>query len=341
MLSFFIFLWYNTHRMIGKERDPLQKSNITVKDLARLCGVSIGTVDRAINDRRGISKETRDRILETARAYGFVKNQSASSLSSGRSNTIGVIIFNLKSEYFADALSAIEEEARREGYNTMIMLSGYDAETEMECARRMTAIHIAGLIVFSVLKDPSFYVELQNNGTPVVALGNPIGGGIPFVGIDDRAAMRTSCQYVLSRGYERVLYVAPLLEKAKHQNIAAQSLRYAGFLDAIEGTNTSYTVIDTYDTYRTHFPTLDSAKTALICPSDTYTLHCLELFYDQTPTVGIMGFDRFLTLGRLLPRLSGITYSYHDIGAAAVHVLLADQREDVLLPFTLIPGETV
>lgn len=322
----------------------MQKSTITVKDLARLCGVSIGTVDRAINDRTGISPETRDRILATAREHGFVKNQSARTLSSGRSNTIGVIIFNLKSEYFADTLTAIEEEARKQGYNTMIMLSGYDAQTEMECAQRMAAIHVAGLLVFSVLKDPSFYVTLQKNGTPVVALGNPIGGGIPFVGIDDRAAMAASCQYVLSRGYEHVVYVAPLLEKEDAQNIAAQSLRYRGFRETMQDTNTTWQVLDTYESYRTQLTELDTVqkRTALVCPSDTYTLHCLELFANRTPQIGIMGFDRLLTLGRLLPRLSCITYASHDIGATAVRVVLdTTKTEDVLLPFTLIPGETV
>lgn len=325
--------------MIGKERDPLQKSNITVKDLARLCGVSIGTVDRAINDRPGISQKTRERILQTAHEYGFVKNQSARTLRSGRSNTIGVIIFNLKSEYFANALTAIEEKARREGYNTMIMLSDYDAETEMECARRMASMHIAGLIAFSVLRDPSFYVELQKSGTPVVALGNPIGGGIPFVGIDDRAAMEASCAYVLSRGYQRIVYVAPLLEKAKTQNIAAQSRRYEGFLAAMAQANVTMQVLNTYESYRESLAEIDTGaqSTAFLCPSDTYTLRCLELFRPDPPAVGIMG----LTIGRLLPRLSGITYSSHDIGAAAVQVLLADTREDVLLPFTLVHGETV
>jgi len=321
----------------------LQQSNITVKDLARICGVSIGTVDRAINNRKGISPETRQKILDAAKEHGFVKNQSAISLSSGRSHTIGVIIFNLKSEYFASILTSIEEEARRNGYNTIIMLSGYDADTEIDCARRMAAMHVAGLIVFSVLKNTDFYTELQKNGTPVVAVGNPIGPGIPFVGIDDFQAMRTSCQYVLSRGYRHLVYVAPLLEKEQSQNITAQSRRYAAFLETVQENNDlTWHTIDTYDKYHNHFSEYlsESQRTALICPSDSYTLRCLELF-SRCKQLGIMGFDRFPTLERLLPKLSSITYSSYDIGLAAAHVILDSTSDDILIPFSLIPGETI
>ena len=321
----------------------MQHSNITVKDLARICGVSIGTVDRAINNRKGISPETRRRILETAEEYGFVKNQSACSLSSGRSSTIGVIIFNLKSEYFSSILTSIEEEARHSGHTTMIMLSHYDADTEMECARRMVAMNVAGIIVFSVLKNTDFYTELQKNGTPVVAVGNPIGSGIPFVGINDRLAMNASCRYVLSKGYRHLVYIAPVLEKRTEQNISAQENRYAGFLEAVQNApDVTWHVVDTYEEYRSRLPEVHphDRPTALICSSDTFTLRCLEVFRNTEGT-GIMGFDRFPTLEQLLPKLSGIAYSSKDIGIAAAHVILDAAYSDVLLPFEVIPGETV
>ena len=74
----------------------MSSRKITVKDLAQLCGVSIGTIDRAINNRGGINPETKQKILDAAAKYGYVKNQNARTLSSGSSNLIGVIIFNLK-----------------------------------------------------------------------------------------------------------------------------------------------------------------------------------------------------------------------------------------------------
>ena len=151
----------------------------------------------------------------------------------GSSNLIGVIIFNLKNEFPSALLTSIEAEASRRGYSTLIMLSNYSEKTERDCVTRMRSMNVAGIIAMSVVTDSGYYESLIHGGTRIVAVGNRIVGDIPYVGIDDRAAMRASTEYVLARGYERLVYVAPLLEKAATQNIGAQSERFSGFLDAI------------------------------------------------------------------------------------------------------------
>ncbi len=101
-------------------------------------------------------------------------------------------------------------------------------------------------------------------------------------------------------------------------------------------------MVDTYEEYQNHLTEVipEDRPTALICSSDSFTLRCLEVFRNAKQT-GIMGFDRFPTLEQLLPKLSGIAYSSKDIGIAAAHVILNATHSDVLLPFEVIPGETV
>ena len=315
-------------------------TRITVKDLARLCGVSIGTVDRAINNRGGINPETKKKILDTAAEYGFVKNLNAISLSLGKPNLIGVIITNLKNEFLTTLLTAIESEASARGYSTLIMLSNYSPESERECAERMRSMNIAGLIVLPVISDPGYYLNIVRTGIPVVTVGNRIEG-IPFVGIDDFGAMKRGTEFVLSRGYRRLYYVAPLLEKAGRQNISAQTMRRDGFLAAASGVE--YSLVDNYSAYDELLSSLqsgslgsDEKRTALICPSDAYTIDCLPLVGDR---VGIMGFDRLPMIGRLIPELAGIVYPTADIGKAAVASLLGEPAK--IFPFELFPGETV
>lgn len=322
-------------------------SRITVKDLARLCKVSIGTVDRAINDRGGINPETRRKILETAEEYGFVKNQNAQSLSSGRSKLLGVIMTNLKNEFLTTLLSAIEAEAALCGYSAIIMLSNYSPERELECVERMRAMNIAGLIVFPVISDPSHYRRMIKLGTPVITVGNQIEG-IPYVGIDDFDAMKRGTEFVLSRGYERLIYVSPLLEKSVTQNISAQLLRRDGFLEAAEG-KAELRMIDCYDKYSELLSELKEArsdsedkKTALICTSDAYTIACLPLVGKR---LGIMGFDRLTTIGTLIPSLAGIVYPAAEIGKAAVRLMLKVDRDapmqKILFESEVFGGETV
>ena len=328
----------------------LSNSRITVKDLARICGVSIGTVDRAINGRGGINPDTKKRILDAAEANGFVKNQTALSLSSGRSALIGVIITDLSNEFLTTILTAIESEASPRGFSTLIMMSKYDPERELECAARMRSMNIAGLIVFPVTLDPGYYLDMIRRGIPVVTIGNR-ADGIPFAGIDDFAAMKEGTGYVLSRGYRRLIYAAPLLQKTS-QNIRAQLLRRDGFLAAVESfgsgaeADVEYHVVDSYDKYRRMLAELESgagrdcsfdAGTALICPSDTYTADCLPLVRGR---YGLMGFDRLPLIGRLIPELAGVAYPTAEIGKAAVGILL-DRTDSILLPFKIVPGETI
>ena len=326
-------------------------SPITVKDLARICGVSIGTVDRAINDRKGISPDTKKRILATAEQYGFVKNQNALTLSSGKSRNIGVIIFSLGNEYFTTLLTAIEKEARECGYATIIMMSNYSAESEIECARKMYAMNVAGLIVFSVLESAEFYTSFIRAGIPVVSVGNRLKEHrnirIPFAGIDDYSAMKASTEYVISRGYRKLIYVAPVLEKGSTQNISAQTLRYEGFLDTVRSRGVNYDVIADYSAYGSSFLQLEpqrAERTALLCPSDSYTLKCLSVHWiSRSPEnrFGIMGFDRFPTVSAILPRLSGISYSTEEIGIRAARLLFEENPEDAIIPYEIVEGETL
>jgi len=289
--------------------------------------------------------------MKAAEECGFVKNQNALTLSSGKSRNIGVLIFNLKSEYFTSLLMAIEGEARSKGYATVIMMSNYNPETEMECVRRMLSMNVAGIIVFSVLSDGSFYADIAERGTPVVAVGNrisaPDGRTIPYVGIDDFSAMKASCEYVLSKGYRNLVYVAPLLQKKETQNISAQTARMEGFLDAVNHADgITYRIIADYGSYEALFASLSSEPegTALICPSDAFTLRCLTecgVTARNGSRIGIMGFDRFPMFNTILPKLSGVAYSTQNIGEQAARLLFEEKAEDAIIPFEIVSGETV
>lgn len=324
------------------------ENKITVKDLARLCGVSIGTVDRAINNRGGISDKTKRLILETADKYGYVKNENALALASGQSRLIGVIIFNLYSEYFSILLTSIENSARRLGYTPVIMLSGIDAPTELDCAAKLTAMNVCGIITCSCLPQPSVYTELVARGVPVAAVANRIDADIPYIGIDNRAAMRDSAAYVLSKGYEHIIYVAPVLEKREKENIGAQGERYDGFLDTMRAfPDVRTTIVGSRRDYmkQVYEAARDmSLRHAVICSSDSYTIQCLRMFGDRLKPhgeLGLMGFDHIETLEILYPGLSTVAYPTDRIGDAAVEAVISKSERDVIFDYSIINGETI
>lgn len=321
---------------------PIPHKKITVKDLAKICGVSIGTVDRAINNRGRISHKTKALVMEAVEKYGFVRDQTARTLSSGKSHLIGIVIFTLANEYFSTLLTAIEKEARLRGYATMIMISSYDADTEKACVHQLLSMNVSAILVTSVLQSAEFYQEIQDKGTPVVALTNrfPERQNIPFIGIDDELAMQEGTKAVLSQDYQHILYVAPILQMQGKENISAQEMRLSGFLNAMKNSGVSYTLIDSYERYNALQKFSSSLKTAVICASDHYTVQCIHLWGIQK--YGIMGFDHTKTLDTLFPSLTTIFCSAEEIGKTAVSYVIEQKKElSVILPFSFIQGSSI
>ena len=314
------------------------KKRITVKDLARICGVSIGTVDRALNGRGRINPETREKVLSAAKEHGYIKNHLARTLSSGKSDIIGVIVPNLRSEYFSALLTGIGEAARERGLATIFMTSDYSADTERDCALRLLSLNPAGIIVCSVLIDSEFYRDIIKNGTPVAAVANRLEG-IPHVGINDYAAAHAAARHIVSHGYGHIYYISPALSK-QNQNISAQAERLRGFSDAAAESNVMSTVISSSKELEALSP-LGAQKTALMCSSDAYTIRCIVKFREliEGGQLGLMGFDNLESLRVLVPGIATVSYNTHNIGVAAVRTLFDVSGE--LFPFTIIEGSTI
>mgnify|MGYP003529424079 CR=1 FL=1 len=95
---------------------------ITTKDLAKICGVSRTTVHRALSDTGRINPQTKDLILQTAKEYDYRPDLLARGLVKGQTYNIGVVVLDVNNRYFAQMLSAIEAEARKQGYFVNITL---------------------------------------------------------------------------------------------------------------------------------------------------------------------------------------------------------------------------
>ena len=140
---------------------------ITSMELARVCGISRGTVDRALKGRPGVNKATRERVLAAAQKYGYRPNLIGQTLVSGKSNTIGVILFDFSHDFFAELYSEFEQTADQYGFVTFPVLSYHNPEREMECIRRLLDRRVDGIIMLPVNKDEAFENFLLSLPIPV------------------------------------------------------------------------------------------------------------------------------------------------------------------------------
>lgn len=327
---------------------------ITIKEIAELCGVSIGTVDRALNGRPGISEKTKQKILQVAREHRYLPDHTARSLARGRTMTIGVVLFDLYNRSFAQLTNAIESRARELGYVVHLTLTGKDREVEKTCIRQLVQRKADGVILFPVNQGPEFESELASFDTPIVTICNYLSDRWPYIGIDDRKAMKDAADYVWQKGYRRYVYICPPLAYRGASNIFTQERRWMGFLEALhERKNRLRPILIQEKNYLDALERVNLSgpgKTAVVCSCDAYALevmHHLKSKGIRVPEdVGVMGFDNIDTLKYVFPRLTTVHYDMEEFGIRAVDCLATWLETGAppsvpLSGYRIIEGETI
>lgn len=276
---------------------------ITTARLAKICGVSQGTVDRALNGRGDINPETKQRILDTANKYGYRTS------THGVPEVIGIIVFDLDNRYFSDLVTAIEAEGAKRGYTTAVLLSHRDKTREIECIETLYAMGVSGICLCPINKGEDFERFMLSLNMPVVTVGNRLSG-VTYVGIDNFSAVGETVEHVAKKGYEKLLYVAPDIDY-EGTNADAPHLRIEGFCARAQKLSLEHQVIYGLE----KVPDLCN-NTAVICSSDHYALSLMDKA--KSCGAGIMGFDNIKLLDRLNIPLDSVAY---DTSSAATSVL--------------------
>ncbi|MBQ9801850.1 MAG: LacI family DNA-binding transcriptional regulator [Clostridia bacterium] len=280
---------------------------ITTAELAKICGVSQGTVDRALNNRADIKAETKQHILRVAREYGY-RDLVAPPRPERSVGQIGIVIFNLNNEYFSRLVTEIEFILRGLGLSAVVMMTHYDRQCEIECIRNLYNMGVKGIILCSIGSGVEYHNYLNLFRVPIVAVGNNIGG-VPYVGVNDRAAMQDMTERVLGEGYQNIIYFSPAL---RYPNAHSQRARYEGFLRTVGEKN--HTVLtDIGDIQQAY-----DRSTAIICSTDYYALQV----YFKAKGVRITGFDNLDIMEKYGIEIDSVGYSAAEVAKTAVDIIL-------------------
>lgn len=327
---------------------------VTTIEIAKICGVSRGTVDRVLNNRSGVNPQTREKVLQAAQQLGYRPHFIARSLAKGRTMTIGVVVFDLKNSFFTQLVNSIEARAREAGYFVYLTLTNKDAELEKKCLEHLAGRQVDGLILCPVNKGKAYEEYLTKLDIPVVAVANRLSRQIPYVGIDDCRAMKDAVKYVLEKGYREIVYISPALSSGKKVNIYAQQQRYLGLQEAVKTFDGNVDIIlaDTKE-FKAVLDKMDFCKgerRAILCSSDIYALETLSYFKARELGIphdaGLMGFDSIEMLKYVEPAITTVSYPIGDIGQKAMDVLIGrmeghDARKEVILEHRIVQGTSL
>jgi len=303
---------------------------VTSKTIAEVCKVSRGTVDRALNGREGINPDTKEYILGVAKRLGYRPNFIASSLSKGKTMTIGIVEFDLYNQFFAHLLNNMEIKARELGYFVYITLTNKSLDTEKQCITHLMDRKVDGIILCSVNIDPKFGDYLKNLSVPIVTIGNRISDKLSYVGIDDYKGAKDTIKYIESKRYSKVIYISPPLSYRNTMNIYAQEQRFLGVLDGISESNLdkNATIIDHkyFENILIPMKFNSKEKTAIMCSSDIIALEVLNILKQKDLNVprdvGLIGFDNIDILKYVTPSISTVDFPVDETGRMVIECLI-------------------
>lgn len=185
-----------------------RQGGVTIKDVARAAQVSVATVSRALNGHHNVTPDVRRRVEAAAAQLRYVPHAAARSLSSRRTQTLGVVLPDLHGEYFSELLRGIDQVARAAGLH--LLVSSYQGHPEAQgAALRTLRGRVDGLLVMSPFAGLLPAPETGDHATlPMVLINSPAAPGSDALCIDNEAGARAMVGHLLACGHRRIAFIA-------------------------------------------------------------------------------------------------------------------------------------
>jgi len=304
----------------------------TIQHIADELKLTPATVSRALSDHPRISAETKKLVQETATRLNYRRNRIASSLRTGRSHTIGVIIPSARINFFGSVVHGIETLASEYGYHTLIYQSEETAEFEIKAIEAFLGARVDGILA-SIAKgatDFSHYTDLKKRNVPLVLFDRSNDSlNIPSIVIDDYKGGYLATEHLISQGYKRIAHLAGPQQFQTFQN------RLRGYKDALRAHNMACDdeLIYTGDLSiaegkkaTDYFLALNNRPDAVFAVEDFSALGVLKRSKEKEVKIpeelGIIGFANEDFDEHITPTLSSIDQQTIQMGREAFNMLL-------------------
>jgi LacI family transcriptional regulator len=326
---------------------------IGIRDVAKLAGVSTGTVSRVLNDHPSVTDELRVRVRGIIEQLGYMPDPSARSMRSKVSRLIGIVIPDLTNPFFSELVQSAEQAAARHRYNIIVMTSFDHADKEADRIGQLTSRKVDGIIL---VPSNDFHTLKLPKGLPIVIVDRLLPG-YSGIAADHRSGVRLGVEHLVKLGHRRIGFIS-----GPKDSIPAND-RLKGYLDAMEGAgeltggkqNAVPLIAEAafdYESGRSAGNYLlararHERPTAIFASSDQQAIGCMRAAHDLgipiPAALSIVGFDGIPLASMTIPRLTTVKQPIQEIAAAAVAVLLSREGitgKPLLLSCEISEGET-
>lgn len=334
--------------------DP--RRTLTLRDVSEASGVSEMTVSRVLRNRGDVSETTRERVLQAARALGYVPNKIAGALASQRVNLVGVIIPSMSNMVFPEVMTGISETLEDTGLQPVVGITNYSPEREEAVLYEMLSWRPSGVIIAGLEHSEAAQAMLESAGIPIVEImdidGTPVDSA---VGISHRRAGLKMAEAIVAAGYRRIGFLGTKMpddHRARKrlegfkEGLAEAGLTladeeyYAGGSALLKGREMTETIL-------TRSPDLDFLYYSNDMIGAGGLLYCLDKGIDVPGRLGLAGFNGVELLDGLPRKLATMDACRREIGVHAAEIIAGKHPTAVvggevieLFP-TLEPGDTI
>ena len=213
--------------------------NVSLRDLAQICGCSVTSVSRALKDSDTISKELREKVQRTAMELGYIPNMLAGSMRTGYTNTIAIILPDLRNPYFSLLAKYLEEYASIKGYSVFFMTTSEITEHEHDAVIKAMQKNVDGILLLPNQQDTKSIDILNKKEFPYVLFGRMFTNiKTDYVICDDKKGAYLATRHLIERGHKRILFLNSFM------HIYSSVARLEGYKEALAESGIPYSPED-------------------------------------------------------------------------------------------------
>jgi DNA-binding LacI/PurR family transcriptional regulator len=322
---------------------------VSIKDIARIAGVTHSTVSRALRNSPLVNRETVEKIQRIARESGYRTSAAARSLVTRRSDTIGVVATSIADPFVAGVVSGIEETADQHGLSVFLANSNAEPDREVRVAQKFQERRVDGIIVTASRVGAQYLPLLTGMQVPIVLLNNQHPSQFAHsVMIANVQASLEATRHLISLGHRRIAYLG---DRSGYQSDAE---RFAGYCQGLQGGGLPFepqlVVHGDGKPEGAQIPmaellALPQPPTAVFCYNDMSALGAMRQIRQQglriPDDISLVGFDDLYISQYLDPPLTTVRQPMRHMGRMAMETLLkifggADSGHDIRVPGELI-----
>ena len=305
----------------------------TIKDVARVAGVSVATVSRALNGHANVTAQTREHVMGVVAQLRFVPSSAAQSMITRRTHTVGALLPDLYGEYFSELIRGIDLAARARSLHLLVSSSHGDVAEAAAALRAMNG-RVDGLLVMSPHVSADFLWGNVSDDLPAVLMNTHVAGGEhSSFAVDNHGGAYAMVRHLVEQGHRAIAFVA-----GPESNFEAQE-RLRGYRAALADLlpGMSEQVLQGDFTQESGFragnqvAALTERPTAVFASNDVMAIGCLAALNEAGVAVpgeiSLAGFDDVPVARYVNPPLTTVRARITELGGLALERLASEIEE--------------